>query len=196
VKYIDIYRKHLAEFQNAASAGWKLGQKKVLNERQVGEVEILGYKPGGFAEACLREAVELSGLTFRDPGTILKNKLPETTKKRYLLPDGYIPELDCYLESKNYSFGSQGTANEKLFGFLFKLSMYDKPCILVFAGEHELKLHDECKLIWSVFHDDPIYKGVTFSRDILEMRDAKKLFLANLSTLSADIPRIKRQLNR
>jgi hypothetical protein len=195
MKYLEIYRKHLAEFQDVVEAGGKTKQKRASNKRQVEEVKSLGSKPGMFAEVCMKEAVELSGLTFSESGPV-RVDFYETTQKQRFQPDGYIPELGCYLESKNYSFGSSGTANEKLFGFLFKLSMYDKPCILVFAGEHELKMHDECKLIWSVFHDDPIYKGVTFSRDILEMRDAKKLFLANLSTLSADISRIKRQLNR
>ena len=195
MKHLEIYRKHLAEFQDVVETGGKTKQKRALNERQVEEIKSLGFKPGTFAEACMKEAVELSGLTFSNSGPV-RVDFHETTQKQRFHPDGYIPELGCYLESKNYSFGTSGTANEKLFGFLFKLSMYDKPCILVFAGEHELKIHDECKLIWSVFHNDPIYRGVTFSRDILEMRDAKKLFLANLSTLSTDIPRIKRQLNR
>ena len=110
-----------------------------------------------------------------------KSKL--TTKESFI-PDGYIKELDVYLESKNFQFFSTGTANEKLYGFLAKVPHYDKPVILVFSGEHEKRLHDECRSIWEIYHDNPDFDEHIFSLPIKKLRDEGKLLLTTIVELS------------
>ena len=99
-------------------------------------------KPGKFGENVLHQMVANAGFTIETKQTHTKIMLDSLRKrflaKNYFDADGYIPELDVYLESKMYAFNSAGTANEKLAGFLDKVLHYDKKCVLVLGGEFEL----------------------------------------------------------
>ena len=138
-------------------------------------------KSGKFAELLIREVATSTGFEVTDgPKIKAKSKM---TKKDYFKPDGYIEELDIYLESKNYQFFSTGTANEKLYGFLAKASLYNKPVALVFVGQHEKRMHDECKSIWEIYHNNSEFDNHVFAPAIKKLRDEGKLFVTTVLEL-------------
>ena len=104
-------------------------------------------KSGKFGEYVLHQMVAATGFTIKSKQIHTKITLDALQKrclgKNYFDADGYIPELDVYLESKMYAFNSGGTANEKLAGFLDKVLHYDKKCVLVLGGEFELDKYGE-----------------------------------------------------
>ena len=146
-------------------------------------------KSGPFAETLIKEVVESSGFSFKKAnGIVPKSKLTGKTKFK---PDGFIEELDVYLESKNYWFHSTGTANEKLYGLLAKIPHYDKPVILVFAGEHEKRMHDECNSIWEIYHNNPDFDQHIFAGPIKQLRDKGKLLLTDILSLEKFLKEMK-----
>lgn len=106
----------------------------------------LGLKSGKFCENAIAEVVGHSFFS-RGPQVRIQKKTGS-----YYTADGFIQDLGCYVESKNFSFYSSGTASEKLVHFLIKLEDYDKPTLLIFGGEHELLNTGPDKLIWDAFH--------------------------------------------
>jgi len=109
--------------------------------------DVSGKKPGGWAEIAIAEAI----------GDRYHRRRKECTVKRAngreFWLDGYIEDLDCYVESKNFSFFSSGTASEKLYSVFVKFEEYDKQTLLVFCGEHERLSDDASKVIWDAFHN-------------------------------------------
>lgn len=118
----------------------------------------MGLKSGKFCENAIAEA---AGPSFVAHGPSVKIN---RSNGRFFSADGWIPELGCYVESKNYSFYSNGTASEKLPNFLVKLEEYDKPALIIFGGEHELLSDDPARYIWDAYH-----KGASSSRAINAM---------------------------
>jgi hypothetical protein len=191
---IDIY-KHYRDLDIETLEGDKKEQKlskfkQLFND----EMKSQGYvykdgkskgkplKSGPFAEKLMEEVITSSGFSFKKSESIAPNSI--LTSKNSFKPDGYIEEFDVYLESKNYWFHSSGTANEKLYGFLAKVPHYDKPVILVLQGEHEKRLHDECRSIWEIYHDNPEFDEHIFSSPIKKLRDEGKLLLTTILELS------------
>jgi len=106
----------------------------------------MGLKPGAFSENAIAEAL---GGDFVSVGAAVKIS---RSNKRSFRADGWIPRLGIYVESKNYSFYSSGTASEKLPNFLVKLEEYDAPALIIFGGEHELLSDDPARYIWDAYH--------------------------------------------
>ena len=198
---IDIYKKYRElDLQNIA--GDKIADKK-SNFMKLFEADLLsqGYvnekgknkgkplKSGPFAEILIKEVVESSGFTFKKASGIVPES--KMTGKTEFKPDGFIEELDVYLESKNYWFHSTGTANEKLYGFLAKVPHYDKPVILVFTGEHEKRMHDECNSIWEIYHNNPDFDQHIFAGPIKQLRDEGKLLLTDILSLQKFLKEMK-----
>lgn len=113
----------------------------------------LGLKSGKFCEDTISE---VAGPTYITKGEEVR--ISRKCGKKYLA-DGWFQDLGCYVESKNFSFYSSGTASEKLPNFLIKLEEYDKPALIIFGGEHELLNTGPDQLIWDAFH-----KGASSSR--------------------------------
>jgi hypothetical protein len=176
---LDIYK----EIRQITYERRQRGGKKKAQSLVEKNISSTGLKSGPFAESLLEEVVRQAGFKF-DSGSHL-NIYPNSklTKKEFFSPDGYIEEIDMFLESKNYQFFSSGTANEKLYGFLAKVPHYTKPVILVFCGEHEKRLHDECNSIWEIYHDNPVFDDHIFAGPIKKLRDEGQLLLTNIMEL-------------
>ena len=142
-----------------------------------------GKKAGAFAEMCVKDAINSVGLTYEKADRVIIGESTRTTVKQFFQPDGRIPEMNICLESKMYTFGSSGTANEKLWAFFTKLEFYNEPCLLILAGEHELRKFDECSRIWEVYHNNPDFEDATFAPTIRGFRDRGKLILTTLGDL-------------
>jgi len=151
--------------------------------------EQLGIKSGKFGENLCKETIK-SVFPKYSKGNKIKN-LPATVIKQYYSTDGYIPELDMYIESKNYMFYSSGTANEKLWGWFPKLQNYDKPCILIFSGEHELLSFDECRAIMGIYEDKKQYKDHIYYSMIRKFVEQKKLYVTTISDLTKLLEELK-----
>jgi hypothetical protein len=112
------------------------------------------HKPGKFCENVITEIFQSIGLTYFSHGKHTHVQLTPDQQavygKKKFQGDGYIPGLGMYLESKCHSFGMLGTCNEKLAGFLDKAFLYDKPCLLIFGGEFELRKHAESNIILAI----------------------------------------------
>ena len=170
----------------------KGGKSKVYKEIENKILTETGLKSGAFGESLLREVVKKAGFIFEKGEHLNIKSNSKLTKKQYFKPDGYVKELDVYLESKNYQFFSNGTANEKLYGFLAKVPHYDKPVILVFVGEHEKRMHDECNLIWEIYHDNPDFEQHIFGKPIKHLRDEGKLLLTTILGLENFLKEMKK----
>lgn len=111
-------------------------------------------KSGKFCENVISEIFKEVGLTYFSHGKHTHVKLTDDERAVYMKKkyqgDGYIPELDMFLESKCHAFGTSGTCNEKLAGFLDKAFVYNKPTLLILGGEFELYKHAESNIIMSV----------------------------------------------
>lgn len=177
---LDIYKQIRKINYKPRQKGGKGKVYKFIEDKILTET---GMKSGPFGESLLREIVEGAGLTFDEGDHLSIKPNSKLTKKKCFKPDGYVEELDVYLESKNYQFFSTGTANEKLYGFLAKVPHYDKPVILVFAGEHEKRMHDECNSIWEIYHNNPDFDQHIFAGPIKQLRDEGKLLLTNILSL-------------
>ncbi len=174
---LDIYKKIREVKYKPRQKGGKSKVHKEIEKRILAET---GMKSGAFAESLIEEIVSGAGFEFDSGDHLRISPNSKLTKKQYFSPDGYIKELDVYLESKNYQFFSNGTANEKLYGFLAKVPHYDKPVILVFAGEHENRMHDECNSIWEIYNDNPDFDDHIFAGPIKQLRDQGKLLLTSV----------------
>lgn len=131
----------------------KMRSNRIVGEKFSAEkliAEEFKEKSGKFAENCIREVLSTNVICNGKQRVIKRNSLDKHTKTYQA--DGYIPKLDCYLESKNYLFLSQGTASEKLPNFLIKLEEYDKPALIILGGEHELLNDDPSHKLWKAFH--------------------------------------------
>lgn len=145
---------------------------------------LFGEKPGMFAENICKDVFRDNGLVLETRGPNLKiENIPKHLKKKHYLADGYLPEFDAYTESKMYNFFSSGTANEKLFGFLGKVQHYDKPCILILSGMHELRSFDECDTIMGCYNGEDNYKRHIFYDSITKLKDEGRLYVTTLSGL-------------
>jgi hypothetical protein len=109
--------------------------------------------PGPFAESCIVDVCHSKGLTYH---VSVNKKIKASANIKIPVPnfpnlygnqksfraDGFIENHpiygDLYVESKMYAFNSEGTANEKIAGFLDKAKHYPKPVLLVLGGEFEL----------------------------------------------------------
>ncbi len=111
-------------------------------------------KSGKFCENVISEIFKKVGLAYNAHGKSTHVKLTPDQQAVYMKKtyrgDGYIPGLNMYLESKCHAFGTSGTCNEKLAGFLDKAFIYDKPTLLILGGEFELKKHAESNIIMAV----------------------------------------------
>ena len=149
-------------------------------------------KSGKFGENVVHQMVAEAGFTIKPKQTHTKITLSPLLQrclgKKHFLADGYIPELDVYLESKMYAFNSGGTANEKLSGFLDKVLHYRKKCVLVLGGEFELdKLGESTALLAAagLLDDDEITKKLFDYQDnglenSFTVNNAKKLIDAGV----------------
>jgi len=186
---LQLYKSHLDIYNQKSLDGLGVKEKKELSEKFTSDmITESGHKSGKFAELCLQESTSDVKLTFKKADKIIPDC--QTTKKKHFRPDGYIEELDMYVESKMYTFWATGTANEKLWGFLSKLNYYDKPCILVFAGEHECLKHDECNSIWQIYHNNSAFDDHVYAEAVKKVRNSGKLHLTKLSEYSDYITKL------
>jgi hypothetical protein len=96
-------------------------------------------KSGKFCENVISEIFKEVGLTYFSHGKHTHVKLTDDERAVYM-----------FLESKCHAFGTSGTCNEKLAGFLDKAFVYNKPTLLILGGEFELYKHAESNIIMSV----------------------------------------------
>lgn len=132
-----------------------LSQLKRRNngEKFIGDKEISStfkMKSGKFAEQCVAEIL-LPHYVSRGEKRIIR-RTSNLARQQTFQADGYLKSLNAYVEVKNYSFNSGGTADEKLPGFFFKLEEYDKPALIILCGEFELLSDDFSTKIWHAFH--------------------------------------------
>jgi hypothetical protein len=156
--------------------------------------KLFGEKSGKFAENVCREEIESCGYKLKTKDLKVEN-LPGHIKKDFYRPDGLIEELNVYVESKNYMFYSTGTANEKLPGFLIKLQYYDKPCVLILSGLHEMRSFDECNIIYGSYNEEEEYKNEFLYPVITKLKRQKKLYVTGLSSLKETLEEIKNDKN-
>lgn len=142
MRHWDLYNDQLARRKNG------------IRFDTAAEYLSLGLKSGKFCENAI---AEVAGSDFVGLGPQVR--IPRSNG-RYFTADGFLPDLGCYIESKNYSFYSTGTASEKLPNFLVKLEEYDKPALIIFGGEHELLNDEPSRLIWDAFHNGSSSSGV------------------------------------
>jgi len=114
------------------------------------QLKSLGlHGPGPFAEQCITEVCHSKSLTYHVSTTTnprVKISVPNLPNlygnQKTFKADGLIENHpvygDLYVESKMYAFNSDGTANEKIAGFLDKAKHYPNPVLLVLGGEFEL----------------------------------------------------------
>jgi DNA adenine methylase Dam len=174
MKIIDVYNRMKKDRLDNPSLTTKEKEKKNKENAKL-IMESFGIKSGKFAESLCRETIKTIFPKYTK-GKRIEN-LPPTVVKQYFDADGYIPELDMYIECKNYQFYSSGTANEKLWGWFPKLQHYDKPCILVFSGEHELLSFDECSSIMGIYKNKEKYKQHIYYDTIRRFVEEKKLYV-------------------
>lgn len=129
----------------------KAGQKVDANK----ELADAGCeKSGKFCENVIKEIAETQcGLKYVTGHKVERQgKLTKTGRTACYCPDGYLPELDLYIESKNFAFGSGGTASEKLLYAIAKAARSDKKVVFVFGGQHDLLSTEVDKEIWDAWH--------------------------------------------
>ena len=115
-------------------------------------------KSGKFCESVITEIFNSTDVEYynRGPATYVKLTADQQSVyggKKKFQSDGYIPSLGMYLESKCHAFGTSGTCNEKLAGFLDKAFLYDKPTLLVLCGEFELYKIAESNIIMAMANE-------------------------------------------
>lgn len=185
----QYYSNLLSEFQSKKNLTTK--QKKELYQFHTKNISTLFNEGSGvFAESLCKEEIKSCGYNLIKKGILVEN-LPEHIKKENYIPDGLIEELDLYIESKNYMFYSTGTANEKLPGFLIKLQYYDKPCLLIFSGQHEVRQFDECNIILGSYNEEPEFENEFLYPIILKFKKQKKLYVCGFSNLKQTLDKIK-----
>jgi len=188
MKTIEIYDKMKKDrLSNPSLSNKERAKKNKDNAKLI--MEEFGIKSGKFAEVLCKETIS-SIFPKYTKGKRIKN-LPSSVIKQYFDTDGYIPELDLYIECKNYMFYSSGTANEKLWGWFPKLQHYDKPCILVFSGEHELLSFDECSSIMGIYKNKEEYKQHIYYNVIRKLVEEKKLYVTTISDLTELLEELK-----
>lgn len=119
------------------------------------ELASAGYeKSGPFCEKVIKEIAETQcGLKYVTGHRVERQgELTKTGRTRRYCPDGYLPELDLYVESKNFAFGSDGTASEKLLYAIAKCHRSDKKVVIVFGGRHDLLDKEVDKEIWDAWN--------------------------------------------
>lgn len=128
----------------------KAGQKVDANK----ELADADYeKSGKFCEKVIEEIAAKCGLSYKTGWKVQRQgKLTKTGRAKEYRPDGYLPELNLYIESKNFAFGSDGTADEKLFYAIAKAERADKKVVIVFGGRHDLLDTGVDKEIWDAWH--------------------------------------------
>lgn len=185
---INIYNK-MKEYRLSNPTLSCKEKKKKNDENSKLISEKLGIKSGDFGEELCKETIKLIFPKY-SPQKKIEN-LPNFVKKQHYNTDGYIPELDMYTECKNYMFYSTGTANEKLWGWFPKLQYYDKPCILIFCGEHELLSFDECSSIMGIYKNKEEYKQHIYYDMIRKFVEEKKLYVTTISDLTKLLEELK-----
>ena len=185
---IKIYNKMKRDRLDNPNLSTKEREKKNKENAKL-IMESFGIKSGKFAESLCRETIEAIFPKYTKGKRI--DNLPPTVIKQYFDADGYIPELDMYIECKNYQFYSSGTANEKLWGWFPKLQHYDKSCILVLSGEHELLSFDECSSIVGIYKNKEEYKEHIYYDMIRKFVDEKKLYVTTISDLTKLLEELK-----
>lgn len=188
MKTIEIYSQMKEYRLSNPSISTKEKEKKNKENAKL-IMEKFGIKSGKFAEALCKEVIKTIFPKYTK-GKRIKN-LPSTVIKQYFDADGYIPELDMYIECKNYQFYSSGTANEKLWGWFAKLQYYDKPCILVLSGEHELLSFDECSSIMGIYKNKEEYKQHIYYDMIRKFVEEERLYVTTISDLSKLLEELK-----
>ena len=128
----------------------KAGQEVDANK----ELADSGYeKSGKFCEKVIEEIAAKCGLVYKTDCEVPRQGL--LTKKgrtKQYRPDGYLEELGLYIESKNFAFGSSGTASEKLLYAISKAARSDKKVVIVFGGRHDLLDTEVDEEIWNAWH--------------------------------------------
>ena len=115
--------------------------------------------------------------------------MSELYHKKYFQDDGFIPELNLHIESKMLGFYSagQGTANEKLPGFLSKCINYKAPVVIVLGGDFELdKTFESNVLLGSagLLTEEKNSRVLKYSFEgsaIKQLVEEKKLYVCRLS---------------
>ena len=109
-------------------------------------------KSGKFCEKVIEEIIVKCGLEYVTGHNVeQQGKLTKTGRTKRYCPDGYLPKLDLYIESKNFAFGSDGTASEKLLYAIAKAARSDKKVVFVFGGRHDLLDTEVDKEIWDAW---------------------------------------------
>lgn len=136
--YMDLYARA------------KAGQKVDANKELTGA----GYeKSGKFCEKVIEEIAAKCRMVYKtDCKVERQGKLTKTGRTKRYCPDGHLPELDLYVESKNFAFGSIGTASEKLLYAISKAARSDKKVVIVFGGRHDLLDTEVDEEIWNAWH--------------------------------------------
>ena len=156
-------RKAGEKFDGAKEIGNRFKNKKNNN-----------LKPGEFAELCVKEIFRSKSIELN------KNCIVENTTYE---ADEHIKNLNMYVEVKNYSFYSCGTANEKLPGFFFKLEEYNKPALIIFCGEFELLTDKFSSKIWNAYHSPDKTKRFVATAAIVNSIRNKIINIVKLSEL-------------
>lgn len=105
-----------------------------------------GIKAGKFGESLICE------MLGDDLSVLSSHRRIRREGGSYYDADGYLPRVGVYLESKYFSFWSNGTTPEKLPYFLFKAEKYDKPVVLVLGGMHELLVDEPSHQLWTAYN--------------------------------------------
>ena len=101
--------------------------------------------PGALTETIIQEICQHKNLNCQKTG-IPPIQIPTAIQtlrcQKAFQVDGAIfnnsQYPDLYIESKCFGFGSEGTAHEKLPGFLDKARLYNKPVLLILSGIFEV----------------------------------------------------------
>ncbi len=189
MKRKDFYIKMMEHFSNKDNPSTK--EKNNFYKQNAKQIEkLFDEKSGVFAENLCREEIESGGFNVTSKGIKIES-LPKFLRKQEYKPDGLIEQLDMYIECKNYMFYSSGTANEKLPGFLIKLQHYDKPCLLILCGQHELRTFAECNIIRGCYNEEEEFKDEFLYPVITKLKKQKKLYVCGFLDLKNTLKEIK-----